>query len=573
MNRASLKEIKVEKRTKIEMVLIVLVVLTMARQFIHGNYDNMFLCALTLVLFLVPKFIEKELNVSLPAGLETVILLFIFSAEILGEIGAFYLRIPGWDTMLHTINGFLMAAIGFALIDIFNRSERFSMKMSPYFVAFVAFCFSMTIGVLWEFFEFFMDRFMGTDMQKDWIVQSITSVMLNPDGANVPVTVPAENVAVNGKDLGLGGYLDIGLIDTMKDLLVNFIGAVVFSAIGVIYLKNRGRGRLAASLIPVVLQADPEEKGRKDIIESGNALVEHNYVSGTWGNVSCRIVKNEPDGRTEFMIITPSGIPYERLSPEDLVVMPVHGDRKPEGGKPSSEYRIHREIYIRNSEASFAVHTHQKWLNALAVTGHTSGVYVQGGTAQECDDADRCGESYSRIKELRRRLEKEGICFADYAPAGSIRLAENVGDSLDRLIDEKGHLPDDAVLVLARHGALVWGRNSRECFEKIRKLEKKAEEVVREITGGDIPEYGEMSSLSYIDDFAQISGSGSGYDVKETAGTRDEKEICLKNAIAERVAEEFDIPPFSAKYTRYMRGRYLESYSKLKDEWRPEEKR
>lgn len=199
------------------------------------------------------------MSVTIPVGLETVILIFIFSAEILGEINAFYVKIPIWDSILHTTNGFLMAAIGFALIDLFNRSEKFSIKMSPYFVAFFAFCFSMTVGVLWEFFEFSMDQFFGLDMQKDWIVTAINSVKLNPTGANVPIHVDVQSVVINGEQWNLGGYLDIGLIDTMKDLIVNFIGAVVFSVIGILYLKNRERGKLAASLIPQVRNKDKIE--------------------------------------------------------------------------------------------------------------------------------------------------------------------------------------------------------------------------------------------------------------------------------------------------------------------------
>lgn len=241
-----------KNRTKIQMVLIALVVLSIIRQFFLGNYHNMFLGVLTLILFMVPKILDKSLGVTIPVGLETVILIFIFSAEILGEINAFYVKIPIWDTLLHTTNGFLMAAIGFALIDLFNRSEKFSIKMSPYFVAFFAFCFSMTVGVLWEFFEFSMDWFAGTDMQKDWILPAINSVKLNPDGANIPVHVDIQSVVINGKAWNLGGYLDIGIVDTMKDLMVNFVGAVVFSIIGILYLKRRGEGKIAASLIPQV---------------------------------------------------------------------------------------------------------------------------------------------------------------------------------------------------------------------------------------------------------------------------------------------------------------------------------
>ena len=250
-------------RTKFQMVLSILVTLSIVRQFFLGNYHNMFLGILTLVLFMVPQFLDKKLSVTIPAGLETVILIFIFSAEILGEINAFYVKIPIWDTILHTTNGFLMAAIGFALIDLFNRSDKFSIKMSPYFVAFFAFCFSMTVGVLWEFFEFSMDWFFGLDMQKDWIVSTISSVKLNPTGANVPVHVDVQSVVINGETWNLGGYLDIGLIDTMKDLIVNFIGAVVFSIIGILYLKNRGKGKLAASLIPQVRDDKDASAGKQ----------------------------------------------------------------------------------------------------------------------------------------------------------------------------------------------------------------------------------------------------------------------------------------------------------------------
>lgn len=246
-------------RTKVEMVLLVLVVLSIVRQFFQGNYHNMFMGLLTLILFMIPKIVDRKMGVSIPVGLETVILVFIFSAEILGEINAFYVKIPIWDTILHTTNGFLMAAIGFALIDIFNRSERFSIKMSPGFVAFVAFCFSMTTGVVWEFFEFGMDWFFGMDMQKDWIISVVNSVKLNPDGANVPVSVVVESLAVNGEDWNLGGYLDVGIVDTMKDLMVNFVGAVVFSVIGVFYLKNRGKGKIASSLIPVVREKEEDK--------------------------------------------------------------------------------------------------------------------------------------------------------------------------------------------------------------------------------------------------------------------------------------------------------------------------
>ena len=166
---------------------------------------------------IVPSFLQVELKIELPTTLEIIILLFIFSAEILGEIGAYYTRVPNWDTMLHTLNGFLAAAIGFSLVDILNRDERAKFNLSPLYMAVVAFCFSMTIGVMWEFFECGMDLFFGMDTQKDTIVNSINTVMLDPTGGNQVIHIGDINsVIVNGKELGLGGYLDIGLLDTMK---------------------------------------------------------------------------------------------------------------------------------------------------------------------------------------------------------------------------------------------------------------------------------------------------------------------------------------------------------------------
>lgn len=239
--------------------LRVLVILVMILQIFNRNFENVFLCILTLLLLIVPSFIQVNFKIELPTGLEIILLLFIFAAEILGEIQAYYIKIPAWDTMLHTINGFLMAAIGFSLVDILNRNERFSFKLSPVFVAIVAFCFSMTIGVIWEFFEFGMDRFFLLDMQKDTVVHTISSVMLDPTGGNTPTIVGDINdVMVNGQSLGLGGYLDIGLIDTMKDLLVNFVGAVIFSIIGFFYIKNRGEGKFANRLIPRLKNQDAD---------------------------------------------------------------------------------------------------------------------------------------------------------------------------------------------------------------------------------------------------------------------------------------------------------------------------
>lgn len=250
--RALKMEIREHKSSFIVYVTLrALVILVMILQIFNRNYEGVFYCILTLILLMIPSFIQMELKIELPTTLEIFILIFIFAAEILGEIGSYYTKVANWDTMLHTINGFLAAAIGFSLVDILNRNEKVKVQLSPLFMAVVAFCFSMTIGVMWEFWECGMDLFLGMDMQKDTIVHSIPAVMLDPTGGNQVVHIDnIKNTAVNGMELGLGGYLDIGLIDTMKDLFVNFIGAVVFSIIGFFYVKQRGKGKFANRFIP-----------------------------------------------------------------------------------------------------------------------------------------------------------------------------------------------------------------------------------------------------------------------------------------------------------------------------------
>ena len=245
------------------LVLRGLIIFILIRAVLRREYQSVFLCSLSLVLMIMPSIISRRLKIVLPDTLEIVILLFIFAAEILGELNSFYVRVPHWDTMLHTINGFLCAAIGFALVDMMNRNDRFTFQLSPLYLAIVSFCFSMTVGVLWEFFEFSGDYFLGMDMQKDTIVNAIHSVNLDPTLTNTVVHIRdiADVIVVHSdgtqQALGLGGYLDIGIIDTMKDLFVNFIGAVVFSFIGYFYVKKKGQGKVAHRFIPKV--EAPEE--------------------------------------------------------------------------------------------------------------------------------------------------------------------------------------------------------------------------------------------------------------------------------------------------------------------------
>ena len=256
-------------------ILRALVVLTGVLSFLRGDYESVFISVIVFFLLLLPSIISRKLRIELPSTLEIVLLCFIFASTILGEINKFYVRVPHWDTVLHTINGFCFAAIGFSLVDILNRHERVSLRLSPLFMAIVAFCFSMTIGVLWEFYEYAGDRLFVLDMQKDTVIREFNSVSLDETQNNIAIQVKdIADVAVIHSDgsserLGLGGYLDVGIHDTMKDLLVNMAGAVVFSSIGYCFVKKEGKGKFAPRFIPRVLtEADragnPETAETKD---------------------------------------------------------------------------------------------------------------------------------------------------------------------------------------------------------------------------------------------------------------------------------------------------------------------
>ena len=233
------------------LLLRLLVIAVMIRSFMLRNYENVFICALVLYLFTLPSLLQKRLGITFPTGLQIVILIHIFACEILGEVACYYVRYPHWDTIMHTVWGFLAAAIGYSLVDILNREDSTHFRLSPAFLAVVAFCFSMTIGVMWEFFEFAADRFFSIDMQKDTVITQISSVLLDPTNSNIPVVIKNINdTQINGASLGIGGYLDIGLYDTMEDLFVNLIGALVFSVIGFFRARGSKAEKIAGQFIP-----------------------------------------------------------------------------------------------------------------------------------------------------------------------------------------------------------------------------------------------------------------------------------------------------------------------------------
>lgn len=211
---------------------------TLIYSVIQNNIQSVLLCAVEmLVLLWLPWIAERVFAITLSKLLKIVLLIFCISGPILGAVYHLYQIIPYWDALLHTLNGFLFAYIGLDLINEFNKKKNYA---SLYAITLAsAFCFAMTIGVLWEFFEYGMDVFFKTDMQNDSIVYDIYSYYL---GGALGQTGSIEGITqtiINGTPLSFEGYLDIGLLDTMSDLLVNFVGACVFCIVDSVFLRRK----------------------------------------------------------------------------------------------------------------------------------------------------------------------------------------------------------------------------------------------------------------------------------------------------------------------------------------------
>lgn len=252
------------------MVLRLLVVVAAVRQLMLRKYEGFFLCCLTIFLLYLPSIVQVRFNCDIPPSLEIIIFVFIFAAEILGEINAFFIRIPFWDDILHTISVFLNAAIGLSLVLILNNRRKVQFHLSPIFVALFSFCFSMTISVLWEFYEHAFDLIFYTDMQKDTVIQAIYSTGLDPTMTNTVISITGiRETVVNGQRLNIDGYLDIGLIDTMMDLFVNMIGAIVFSIMGFFYAKSKGKEQSAIEKLMLWPKTDNIEQN-EDVVNADN---------------------------------------------------------------------------------------------------------------------------------------------------------------------------------------------------------------------------------------------------------------------------------------------------------------
>jgi hypothetical protein len=230
------------------------------------DYLTAFLCAIALVFFLLPTFLYNKFNIKVPSALEISAVLFTFMCVVGGEIGHFYAQFPLWDKIFHTFSGFLIAAIGLAFMDFFTKRKSSVFRLTPFFAVFFAFFFALGVEVIWEVFEYLVDTLTGvTDMQADYYIDYFTSKKAGGETNPVPIIVGGiKDVVITFEDgrepLVLHGYIDVGLADTMHDLIVGAAGALLFCAIEFVALVKRDKRmqKISESFVPRKKETESE---------------------------------------------------------------------------------------------------------------------------------------------------------------------------------------------------------------------------------------------------------------------------------------------------------------------------
>ncbi len=207
-----------------------------------GNLKEVGLCLLTMFLFVLPYLISSVFRVKIPSGLLVIVFVFIFAAEILGELGNFYQLFPIWDIILHVVSGFVAASVGFSLLTLLNKKLD-PKKFSLAFALIMPLCFALAVGVVWEMVEYGSDVILQTDMQKDTRLTEIHTVSLGSSQGDKVLKIrniaQTKIYASDGRELaGFDGYLDVGLYDTMSDLFVGLVGAIIFGIVEYLYLSD-----------------------------------------------------------------------------------------------------------------------------------------------------------------------------------------------------------------------------------------------------------------------------------------------------------------------------------------------
>ena len=166
-------------------------------------------CLVGMSIINLPGFLNRRFKLDIPTALQVFFMIFLFCAIYLGEVRSFYYHVPHWDDILHGSSAVMTGLLGFMLIVLLNKSHKAKLHLSPLFMALFAFCFAVTVGAMWEIYEFTLDVTLGMNMQK---------VMLK-----------------NGELLS--GHRAVA--DTMKDIIVDTCGALVTSVVGYFSVKHR----------------------------------------------------------------------------------------------------------------------------------------------------------------------------------------------------------------------------------------------------------------------------------------------------------------------------------------------
>jgi hypothetical protein len=207
--------------------IILSLVIAVVLEIINKNYEFLYITILSIILCLVPFFIQRKYEIRLPSEIQLATVLFIYSGIFLGEVQNFYVKYWWWDSLLHTFSGFAMGLVVFGALYVLYKTQK--IKTKPIFIAIIIFSVTMTIGVLWEIYEFSFDSFAGGNMQR------------------------AKNLCPET------GYCDsrLGLMDTMKDFMLNGIGAIFASVLGYIYIK-KGEQFLLNGMIKRFIENNPK---------------------------------------------------------------------------------------------------------------------------------------------------------------------------------------------------------------------------------------------------------------------------------------------------------------------------
>lgn len=230
--------------TKVIYVLLNLIIIINAIiEIINGNITNIVICVVSIILLFFPNFLEKKLNIKVPYILKILIYFYIFGTQILGEVNHFYLRVKYWDKIFHGLHGVIGSSIGFSLVYLLNKNSIHKV-FKPFFVVLTAFCISISISVIWEVLEYTLDISFKTDSQNDRYIDSINTVYLDSKKEGNVIKIDDISYVVlydkNNNELKkLNGYLDIGLFDTMNDLIINIVTSLLFCFYSYWYLLNK----------------------------------------------------------------------------------------------------------------------------------------------------------------------------------------------------------------------------------------------------------------------------------------------------------------------------------------------